>query len=67
MIIRVTDARTGDYKGSATWWEILLTIVIMIVSIFVCAIIAARIYRYGVLMYGQKPSMRQLVKIARMN
>jgi ABC-2 type transport system permease protein len=53
--------------GSATWWEILLTIVIMIVSIFVCAIFAARIYRYGVLMYGQKPSMRQLFKIARMN
>jgi ABC-2 type transport system permease protein len=52
--------------GSATWWEIAITIVIMIVSIFVCAIIAARIYRYGVLMYGQKPSMRQLVKIARM-
>jgi len=52
--------------GSATWWEILLTIVIMIVSIFVCAIFAARIYRYGVLMYGQKPSMRQLFKIARM-
>ncbi|HXX78446.1 MAG TPA: ABC transporter permease [Ktedonobacteraceae bacterium] len=52
--------------GSATWWEILLTIVIMIVSIYVCAIFAARIYRYGVLMYGQKPSMRQLFKIARM-
>jgi ABC-2 type transport system permease protein len=52
--------------GSATWWEIAITIVIMIVSIFVCAIIAARIYRYGVLMYGQKPSMRQLFTIARM-
>ena len=52
--------------GSATWWEILLTIVIMIVSIYICAIFAARIYRYGVLMYGQKPSMRQLFKIARM-
>jgi ABC-2 type transport system permease protein len=53
--------------GSATWWEIVLTIVIMIVSIYVCAIFAARIYRYGVLMYGQKPSMRQLFKIARVN
>ncbi len=53
--------------GSATWWEILLTIVIMIVSIYVCAIFAARIYRYGVLMYGQKPSIRQLFKIARLN
>jgi ABC-2 type transport system permease protein len=53
--------------GSATWWEILLTIVIMIVSIYVCAIFAARIYRYGVLMYGQKPSMRRLFKIVRLN
>src|SRR5437667_2520342 len=53
--------------GCATWCAITLTIVIMIVSIFVCAIFAARIYRYGVLMYGQKPSMRQLFKIARMN
>jgi ABC-2 type transport system permease protein len=53
--------------GSATWWEILMTIVIMIVSIYVCAIFAARIYRYGVLMYGQRPSMRQLFKIARVN
>jgi ABC-2 type transport system permease protein len=53
--------------GSATWWEILITIVIMIVSIYVCAIFAARIYRYGVLMYGQKPSIRQLFKIARVS
>ncbi len=52
--------------GSATWWEIAITIVLMIVAIFLCAVIAARIYRYGVLMYGQKPSMRQLFKIARM-
>jgi ABC-2 type transport system permease protein len=52
--------------GSATWWEIVITIVIMIVAIFVCAIFAARVYRYGVLMYGQKPSIRQLFNIARL-
>ena len=52
--------------GSATWWEIAITIVLMIVAIFLCALIAARIYRYGVLMYGQRPSMRQLFRIARM-
>ncbi len=51
--------------GSATWWEIGITIILMIVAIYLCAIFAARIYRYGVLMYGQKPSMRQLFKIAR--
>jgi ABC-2 type transport system permease protein len=51
--------------GSATWWEILLTIVLMIVAIFVCAVIGARIYRIGVLMYGQRPGMRQLFKMVR--
>ncbi len=51
--------------GSATWWEIALTIVLMIVAIFVCAIIAARIYRFGVLMYGQKPGLGQLIKMIR--
>jgi ABC-2 type transport system permease protein len=53
--------------GSATWWEILMTIVIMIVTIFVCALFSARIYRYGVLQYGQRPSIRQMFKIARVN
>jgi len=52
--------------GSATWWDIAITIVLMIVAIFLCAVIAARIYRYGVLMYGQRPSMRQMFRIARM-
>jgi ABC-2 type transport system permease protein len=51
--------------GSAAWWEIALTIVLMLVAIFICAVIAARIYRYGVLMYGQKPGLGQLIKLAR--
>ena len=52
--------------GSVTWWEIALSIVLMIVAVFICTVISARIYRFGVLMYGQKPSMRQLMKLARM-
>jgi ABC-2 type transport system permease protein len=51
--------------GSVAWWEIALTIGLMIVAIFVCAIISARIYRFGVLMYGQKPGLGQLIKIVR--
>ena len=30
------------------WWEIALTIALMLVAIFLCAVISARIYRYGV-------------------
>lgn len=51
--------------GSVEGWEIALTIGLMIVAIFVCAIISARIYRFGVLMYGQKPGLRQLIDVVR--
>jgi hypothetical protein len=37
----------------------------MVVTVFGCIFIAARLYRYGVLMYGQRPSLRQLVKMVR--
>ena len=52
--------------GGVTWWEIPFTIGLMIVAIFICAWISARIYRYGVLMYGQKPGLRQLARLVRM-
>ena len=52
--------------GSVTWWGVALSIVLMIAAIIICTVIAARIYRYGILMYGQKPGMRQLIKLARM-
>lgn len=51
--------------GSVSWWEIALSVLIMIVAIAVCTLISARIYRYGVLMYGQKPKLGQLFKLAR--
>ena len=51
--------------GVVSWWEIVLTIVLMIAAIFVCALISARIYRFGILMYGQKPSLGQLAKLVR--
>jgi ABC-2 type transport system permease protein len=51
--------------GSAAWWEIAITIVLMIVAIFVCTFIAGRIYRFGVLMYGQRPGLRQLFRLVR--
>jgi ABC-2 type transport system permease protein len=51
--------------GAVAWWEIALTIALMLVAIFICAVISARIYRYGILMYGQKPGLRQLFKVVR--
>ncbi len=52
--------------GTVAWQEITLSVVLMIIAIFVCALIAARIYRFGILMYGQKPGLGQLAKLVRM-
>lgn len=51
--------------GNVAWWEIALTVALMLAAIYLCAVISARIYRFGVLMYGQKPGLRQLVKLVR--
>ncbi len=53
--------------GTATWWEIVVTIALMLVAILVCTWFAARLYRYGVLMYGQRPGLGQMLKLARMD
>lgn len=51
--------------GTVEWWEVPLSVVIMIVAIFACALLAARIYRFGILLYGQRPGLRQLLRMAR--
>jgi ABC-2 type transport system permease protein len=54
-------------RGTVFWWEIVVTIALMLVTILACIWFSARLYRYGVLMYGQRPSLRQMVKLVRTN
>lgn len=49
--------------GNVAWWEIALTVALMLAAIYLCMVVSARIYRFGVLMYGQKPGLRQLFKL----
>lgn len=58
MIVRIA-------VGTVAWWEIVLSVGVMAATIFICTLIASRIYRFGVLMYGQKPALGQLVKVLR--
>jgi ABC-2 type transport system permease protein len=60
MLVRIA-------AGTVYWWDIALSIVLMLVTICACAWFSVRIYRFGVLMYGQKPGFGQLLKLARMN
>lgn len=54
-------------SGSVNWWEIPLSVVLMLIFIFLCALLSARVYRFAVLMYGQRPNMRQLLRVIRTN
>jgi ABC-2 type transport system permease protein len=44
------------------WYEILISIVILAISTYGAVWIAAKIYRTGILMYGKKPSWKELGK-----
>ncbi|PAF29274.1 ABC transporter permease [Paenibacillus sp. 7516] len=48
--------------GVAPTWEILVSLAILVVSIFVFGWLAAKIYRTGVLMYGKRPTFKELFK-----
>lgn len=51
--------------GTVTSAEIALSLVLLVAGIVLVMLVAARIYRAGVLLYGQKPSMRRLFSAAR--
>lgn len=44
------------------WWQIALSIVLMIGTILGAVWIAAKIYRVGVLMYGKRPTIPELMR-----
>ncbi|QCT01269.1 putative membrane protein [Paenibacillus algicola] len=48
--------------GDAPLWEVLVSLGILLVSILVFGWLAAKIYRTGVLMYGKRPSFKELRK-----
>jgi len=44
------------------WWQIGLSIVLLVATIIGIAWLAAKIYRIGVLMYGKRPTLPELAK-----
>jgi len=43
-------------------WQIGLSIVLLIGTIYVMLSICSRIYRIGILMYGKRPTLPEIVK-----
>jgi ABC-2 type transport system permease protein len=50
------------FTETPPWWQIVLTVAIMIGTFFGCLWVAARIYRVGILMYGKKFKLGEVVK-----
>ncbi|HEY4391563.1 MAG TPA: ABC transporter permease, partial [Paenibacillus sp.] len=46
--------------GEPKPWEIIVSIVILLISIYVCGWLSAKIYRTGVLLYGKRPTIKEL-------
>ncbi len=46
-------------------WEVVLSILLLILSLIGMLLLAARIYRTGILMYGKKPTFKELFKWVR--
>ncbi len=44
------------------WWEVTISILLLVGSIIFITWLAAKIYRVGILMYGKKPSYKELFK-----
>jgi ABC-2 type transport system permease protein len=43
-------------------WQIALSVGILIVGIYVMGLLSAKIFRVGVLMYGKRPDLREVIK-----
>ena len=48
--------------SNVPFWELILSILLLILSLIGMLLLAARIYRTGILMYGKKPTFKELYK-----
>lgn len=44
------------------WWELLLSLSLLMITIIGCIMLAAKIYRTGILMYGKKVNWKEVLK-----
>lgn len=51
--------------GGVQWWEIVISVAILVVSTGAVAVVSAGIYRIGVLFYGKPPKLTKVFKMLR--
>ena len=51
--------------GHAATWQVVLSVVLLVVSVGIVARVAGRIYRLGILMKGKRPNLPELIRWVR--
>jgi ABC-2 type transport system permease protein len=58
----VMFGRISMQQGQVPWWQIALSIGLMVATIYGMVLLCGRIYRVGILMYGKKPNLPEIMK-----
>jgi ABC-2 type transport system permease protein len=48
-------------------WQVIASVLLILVTFWGCLVMASKIYRIGILMYGKKPTFKDLFKWLRMS
>jgi ABC-2 type transport system permease protein len=44
------------------WWQLALSVVLMVAATYGVLWLASRIYRVGILMYGKRPTLPEIIR-----
>jgi len=44
------------------WWQLALSVLLMVASIYGILSVSSRIYRIGILMYGKRPDLAEIMR-----
>jgi len=61
-IVMMTRLAVGIGDGGIPFWEVGLSMSLLIIAFFIIVWLASKIYNVGILMYGKKPSFKELLK-----
>jgi ABC-2 type transport system permease protein len=61
-IIMMMRIPIGVGEGGIPYWEIALSMTLLIIGFIICTWVASKIYRTGILLYGKKITYKELWK-----
>ncbi|EIJ37262.1 ABC transporter permease [Galbibacter orientalis] len=61
-IVMMMRLPSGVGGAGVPWWQLITSIIFLIMTFLFIVWIAAKIYRVGILMYGKKPSYKEIYK-----